>query len=538
MTHLRFMVSAMWRCSFLSAVALHAVVCACQAGEPRIERGVVFGEAGGEPILLDVYQPSDDGPKDTQRAAVLLVHGGGWEGGNRSVASMVEIAKALAQEGYVAFSIDYRLVKDAADGKGVVNAYPAAIDDCRLAVQWIRRHAAKYRIDAVKLGACGESAGGHLVSLLGTTDSLDASDSEPADSSRVQAVVDIFGPADLTQDFSKFRLFGRTVQDLVDRFVGKGNVAAQREASPILHIDDQSAAFLIVHGTEDPLVPISQSREFDAALHKAGRKSELVEFAGDGHGFKQENRRILLAKIVAFFDRELKAVRKKPADQAKATTKAAEPDWGAIFRMHYQNRVKMFAEQNLVFKNVVLVGDSITEGFDVATYFPGRRIINRGIGADVIGNDLPPDDPRGVLKRLEQSIFDCAPTDVFLMIGINDLNSGRTLEVLEKGYRELFKQIKAGAPRVRVHVQSILPTRGGHAARNPEVLDANDRLKKLAAEFGYDYVDLHSQMVDAKGELKSEFTEDGLHLTPAAYAVWQAEVLRILDETRPTAPPK
>jgi lysophospholipase L1-like esterase len=243
-------------------------------------------------------------------------------------------------------------------------------------------------------------------------------------------------------------------------------------------------------------------------------------------------------QLLAFLDRESKADREKPAaDQAKPTAKAPEPDWGAIFKMHYQSRVKMFTEQNLVFKNVVLVGDSITEGFDVATYFPGRRILNRGIGADVIGNDLPADDPRGVLKRLEQSIFDCAPTDVFLMIGINDLNSGRTPEVLEKGYRELFQQIKAGAPRVRVHVQSILPTRGSHAARNPDVLDSNARLKKLAAEFGFNYIDLHSRMIDAKGELKSEFTEDGLHLTPAAYAVWQAEVLRIIDETRPPAPP-
>jgi lysophospholipase L1-like esterase len=209
----------------------------------------------------------------------------------------------------------------------------------------------------------------------------------------------------------------------------------------------------------------------------------------------------------------------------------AEPtnvDWGALFKMHYQNRVKLFAEQNQVFQNVVLVGDSITEAFDVAKYLPGSRILNRGIGADVIGNALPADDPRGVLKRLDSSIFDCSATDVFLMIGINDLNSGRTPDIMEEGYRELFQRIQQGAPRVRVHVQSVLPTRGSHAARNPAVLDTNKRLKRLAAEFGYDFIDLHALLVDSQGQLKTEYTEDGLHLTPPAYAVWRQEVLRVL----------
>jgi hypothetical protein len=85
--------------------------------------------------------------------------------------------------------------------------------------------------------------------------------------------------------------------------------------------------------------------------------------------------------------------------------------------MHYVNRVKAFKEQNQQLQHVVLLGDSITEGFDVPTYFPGRRVLNRGIGADVIGNALPDDDPRGVLRRLDESVFDCAATDVFLLIG-------------------------------------------------------------------------------------------------------------------------
>ena len=323
-----------------------------------------------------------------------------------------------------------------------------------------------------------------------------------------------------------------TVQDLIDRFLGKENVQNQKEASPLFHIDDQTAAFLIFQGSDDPLVPVEQSRDFHQALKKAGRKSVYMEFPGQGHGFKPESRKHVVELSVAFFDEQLKGEGAGP--DATAPAKAAEtknepaPDWGALFRAHYLNRVRSFKEQNQVYRNVVLVGDSITEGFDVPTWFPGRRMLNRGIGADVIGNDMPEGDPRGVLQRLDESFFDCAATDVFLLIGINDLNSGRKPDQLEAGYRELFKRIKAGAPRLRVHVQSVLPTSGAHAGRNADVVEVNHRLKPMAEEFGYDFIDLHSLMIDDKGELKSEYTEDGLHLTAPAYAVWKQEIDRVL----------
>jgi len=217
------------------------------------------------------------------------------------------------------------------------------------------------------------------------------------------------------------------------------------------------------------------------------------------------------------------------AEPATSTTeKKPEVDWGALFKMHWENRVKSFKEQNLALQNVVLLGDSITEGFEVQKYLPGRRVLNRGIGADIVGNDLPPDDPRGVLRRLDNSVFDCAATDVFLLIGINDLNIGHTVDQLESGYRELLSKIKAGAPKLRVHVQSVLPTRGDHARQNAPVREFNARLRKLATEFGYDYLDLHRLMTDERGELKAQFTNDGLHLTEPAYQLWRNEVLRVM----------
>jgi lysophospholipase L1-like esterase len=216
------------------------------------------------------------------------------------------------------------------------------------------------------------------------------------------------------------------------------------------------------------------------------------------------------------------------ADPPAAERAAPAPDLRALFQMHYANRVRSFQEQNLMLKNVVLVGDSITEGFDVTKYFPGRRVLNRGIGADVIGNALPADDKRGLLKRLDESIFDCSATDAFILIGINDLGDGHTPEVMEAGYREILQRVKDRAPGVRVHVQSVLPTRGGFAKHNAAVNDFNRRLQKLADEFDYDYVDLHAKMVDEAGELKKEFTHDGLHLKADAYKIWQGEIERIL----------
>jgi lysophospholipase L1-like esterase len=223
------------------------------------------------------------------------------------------------------------------------------------------------------------------------------------------------------------------------------------------------------------------------------------------------------------------AAAKAPAAEPAAAKPAAPAvDLGALFKMHYATRVRAFGDQNQQLQYAVLLGDSITEGFDVKKHFPGRRVLNRGIGADVIGNDMAADDPRGVLRRMNESVFDCAATDVFLLIGINDLGSGRTPDKMEPGYREILQRIKTETPRVRVHVQSVLPTRGNYAKHNANVKDFNERLKKLAEEFKYDYIDLHSKLADDKGELKAEFTADGLHVNDEAYKIWRAEVERVM----------
>ncbi len=284
----RWVLSLLW----LSCLAVSAM-----AGEYEVELGVVYGKGGERELKADLYIP--EGLTAEKRVpGILVVHGGGWTQGSRAGAVEVALGQRLAREGMVAMSIEYRLIRDSADGTSIENQWPAAIDDCRQAVRWLRENAERLHVDPERLGAIGGSAGGHLVSLLGTTDVA-----QPGEvSTRVQAVVDVFGPADLTGDYSHLPLGeNATVQDLIDRFVGKGNTKNQRAASPIFHIDDQSAAFLIFHGTDDRIVPVDQSRRFHQALKEAGRPVEYVEYEGEGHGLAPANLHDALNRTVKFF---------------------------------------------------------------------------------------------------------------------------------------------------------------------------------------------------------------------------------------------
>jgi acetyl esterase/lipase len=249
-------------------------------------KDVVYSTAGGQKLKVDVYFPKDHEPgKTAARPAVLCIHGGAWRSGSRT--DTAAFAFALAEKGYVAVTMSYRLFDP---DKHPENIWPAQYDDAQRAVRWMRASAATLGIDGKRIAAMGASAGGHLVALLGTTDTRPGC--EPAymeQSSRVNAVIDVFGPTDLTQDFSHLKLGAVTVQSLVDDFIGTKKSAddirkAKVASSPSRFVDAKTVPFLILHGDKDAVVPVEQSRLMDRILKKASIPCTYVELKGEGHG--------------------------------------------------------------------------------------------------------------------------------------------------------------------------------------------------------------------------------------------------------------
>ena len=260
----------------------------------RIQRDVIYGQASGQNLLLDVFQaPRAKKP----RPAVVLVHGGAWREGDKS--EFNDLGRILAASGYNCFSVNYRLVRSGA------NLHPAQLDDVQRAIRWVRSRAAIYNIDPKRVAALGDSAGGHLVALLGTRDTRDNRDPRLARfSSRPTCVVDLFGPTDFTASFTPRTQRESEGRKMVTDFLGREPKAAPklyRDASPIFGIDRKTVPFLIFHGTLDTLVPLDQSQRLHRALLKNGTPSQLVIFPDEGHGFrKPENQKVAVSRTLAF----------------------------------------------------------------------------------------------------------------------------------------------------------------------------------------------------------------------------------------------
>lgn len=201
-----------------------------------------------------------------------------------------------------------------------------------------------------------------------------------------------------------------------------------------------------------------------------------------------------------------------------ATTAAQPVDWAA----HYQKRVEAFRAENAGLdparKHVVLVGDSLTEGWSaerVRRFLPAvaGRVLNRGIASDGVGVAA-----RGVRLRLDESVFDARPEQVVLLIGVNDVGrDGSGVEGCARRYREVVQAIRRRLPDVPLHLVTLAPTRAGYAALNPHIQALNRHVREIAAAEGARLIDLHAALVDPQGELPAELTGDGLHWNDRGY---------------------
>ena len=210
----------------------------------------------------------------------MLLHGGGWRGGNRQ--QMTQMMEGIAKNsGSVAATVSYRLVPTA--------TFPAQIEDCKAAIRWLRANAEKYHIDPNHIAVVGFSAGAHLACLLGTTDKdagFDAVAGNTDQSSRVQAVVSFAGPTDFnTNDWPP--VVEEMIANLVDKSAAD-KAEARKLASPINYLTKDDPPILIFHGTKDELVPVDQAHRFAAKLKETGVPVELVIEEGEGHGLSKE----------------------------------------------------------------------------------------------------------------------------------------------------------------------------------------------------------------------------------------------------------
>ncbi|MFQ5399429.1 MAG: alpha/beta hydrolase fold domain-containing protein [Anaerolineae bacterium] len=262
------------------------------------EKDVTYCTMDGVELKMDLYFPTH---AESPFPATVYVHGGGWVSGDKTSGVGVRDIRELTNRGYLVVSLDYRLAPQ--------YKFPAQIEDVKCAIRQLRAHAAAYGLDPDRIGVWGGSAGGHLVSLLGVTDENAGWDvGQYLDqSSRVQAVVDMFGPADLS-------LFQEDSNNLMKRAFGAETRmdAIIAAASPVTYVTSDDSPFLILHGTEDGVVSLEQSEVLYDALTTAGVPVELVIVENAGHGFIpvngaiNPNRQEITRMIADFFDQYLK----------------------------------------------------------------------------------------------------------------------------------------------------------------------------------------------------------------------------------------
>jgi len=241
-----------------------------------MENDIEYGRAGDRSLKLDLARPKEQGNKVLP--VVVFIHGGGWQAGNKEGGRQA-IAGFAATGNYIGVTVGYRLSQEA--------IWPAQIHDCKAAIRWIRANAEKYHINPDKIGAVGNSAGGHLVALLGTSGDikeLEGNNGNAGFSSRVNCVVDFCGPSDFLH-FNEQK--GNGGQSAVRNLFG-GNPTekadAARAASPVTWASKDDPPFLIIHGSEDATVPYAQGEAMNAALKQASVNATFITVDGAGHG--------------------------------------------------------------------------------------------------------------------------------------------------------------------------------------------------------------------------------------------------------------
>ena len=254
---------------------------------------VVYGHKSGLAMTFDVFTPTEN----ANGAAILFMVSGGWYSSWSPPEQTQGLFKPLTDKGFTVFAVRH--------GSSPKFSIPEAVADVRRSVRFIRMNAERFKIDDSRLGVYGYSAGGHLSLVLGTaSDEGDPNAKDPIDkvSDRVSAVVAFVAPTDL-------RIM---VNDAPDRLPAYARFPAltldmksAEAGSPLVHVTPDDPPTLLIAGDQDDLVPITHSRNMQAAFEEANVESRLIEVAGAGHGFQGEDARKSSEEMVSWFVSQL-----------------------------------------------------------------------------------------------------------------------------------------------------------------------------------------------------------------------------------------
>jgi len=271
------------------------ILASSQADSVIVKKDIPYSSRDSAKTRLDLYLPARSGGL---RPGVLLVHGGGWRGGDRT--QWGELARDLVKNGFVCASAGYRLLPE--------HPFPAAISDVRLAMDYFKSHAAEYGLDPKRVGAVGSSAGGHLVALLATIgpgDRLGDEEGKLSWDTRPQAVACYNPVLDFVNEPRiwphQLLIFNETPEQALSLYL---------EESPALRVKGGEPPFLFLYGTRDDLTPEEKSRVMVTSLAAAGVPVEVAFFHGMEHGFGYRlvlPEQVRAAEVVAdFFKRRLR----------------------------------------------------------------------------------------------------------------------------------------------------------------------------------------------------------------------------------------
>lgn len=274
---------------------------------PRIPEGtqvtkdIIYETVDGRDLPLDLYIPAG---ASEPLPLIIWIHGGGWRNGSKNA---INRCAELLKHGYALASVEYRLSGEA--------KFPAAVEDCKAAVSYLRWKADKLGLDPERFGVWGSSAGGHLVAMLGTTNDVLDFDTHPVTqkaSPTVQAVCNWFGPTDFLRMNDVTGAIDHDAPDSPESlFIGapiQEHPELVQRANPISYVSPSDPPMLIMHGDDDQSVIYNQSELLIRALQKAGVESQLHRVKGGGHGFRgaEESPAELFGRVLRFFDEKLK----------------------------------------------------------------------------------------------------------------------------------------------------------------------------------------------------------------------------------------